>query len=780
MKKGFISILALFYFVNIPVFAQNDAIIEAFGTYTELPREVVSVHLNKTIFFKEEEIGFQAYVFEKGTKLLSQETRNLYCMLVNEENQVVKQKMVLINDGFGHGSFAVDSSMVQGKYKFKAFTNWMRNFSENNGYSQEIVVVDVNKPEIVEKSKGVKVDAQFLPEGGHALAGVDNTFGVIIKDQNGLGVKNLKGIITTDEGHQASSFELDQFGIGRFILIPKHNVNYYAEFEIGEQRFKRSIGTINKAGINLQLTDLKNEVGIVLNSVGSKQKKYQMALHNGLDIKMIDIDFSSNPKQIKVLKKEDLFDGLNIITVFDKNGNPLLERLYFNFQDVERFRLGNDYSITHANDSIQVKLHLGKLTTSALTRLSVSVLPKETLAYASSQNILSQLHLNPYLRGHVQDAPYYFTETTRKKQFQLDNLLITQGWSSYDWHTITTKPPQYLFDFEKGITLIGQVNKKEDTEILLSPLENNSFESFSVSAKEPEFTQDQLYPYQDELLRFSEVRGEAVAKSVPLYARFKPSSIPILRFNGKTNGKINNQFLVTNATDIYEGFKGFEKITELDEVMVQKNPRKERVKRLKDKSMGQVIAFEEDDYRRRMFLGDYLSQFGFYVSEADGRFNIATINPNSPNNNQPLIYLDNILLSSYNVLARWRMDVIDYIEINRSGLGGGILGGGGIIKIFTDPQLAYKTSKKAPMFNEVAIPLAFSRPKRFYTPKFNSYQDAVFKSLGAIDWHPNLSTDGQGNVSFKIPNLGLDQAQMFIEGVVNGNQLVSEMKIVDF
>ena len=100
-----------------------------------LPREVVFVHLNKSVYIKGEAVGFKAYVLDKDTKKRSLETKNLYCTILDEDENIVKQQMIRIQEGVGNGIIELDSLFTSGNYLFKAYTNWMRNFSEAQLFS---------------------------------------------------------------------------------------------------------------------------------------------------------------------------------------------------------------------------------------------------------------------------------------------------------------------------------------------------------------------------------------------------------------------------------------------------------------------------------------------------------------------------------------------------------------------------------------------------------------------------------------------------------------------
>ena len=750
---------------------QPDPIINSFLDYTELPREVVSVHLNKTIFLKGEEIAFQAYVFEKGTNLLSKETTNLYCILRDSTNTIVKQKLLRVEDGIANGFFQIGNDFKKGNYQFTAFTNWMRNFSEKNHYEHQIVIIDPANNFPQNEHQELSIDAQFLPEGGHAIAGIENVYGAIIKNQNGLGIQNIEGSIINSSNIEVSKFNTDQFGIGRFLLTPVYGIPYFAMFKVQDSLYKIPIKNIKSHGVNMQLTDMDSQVGIIFNRTGNGEELHHLTIHNGKKLKTIDLNLPKDQKKIKVFKKEDLNPGINIFTLFNNSGKPLLERLFFNFQDLNMEALNMQPKTVQSGDSIMVTIPIPNLNIAENHNFSVSVLPAKTQANPSFHNVASYLHLSPYLRGTVQNANYYFKNNDRKKRFQFDNLLLTQGWSSYNWNSIFTKTPEYLFDFEKGLSIIVTKNDDKDTQVLLSPMENSTLQSFSLNKESKKFQKDLLFPFEDEKLRFSEITKKNRFEKTPLYVVFKPRNIPDFSSYYKSK-KFYNQHLSRN---IYSGdFSGMEKkLVKLDEVVLIANKRKERINNLKRKSNGLIYAFTKDDYRRSFNLSFYLNRLGFRASDTGGRFGVTSFQ-----GGEPLIYLNgNFIDDPSSFFVNFSLRNIDYIEVDKTSASAGPRGRSnsraGIIKIFTDPRLGISKITKD-VFNEVEIPLAFSRPKRYYNPKYINYNDLSYQLYGAIDWHANLKADNSNNLVFTIPDLGQKEIKLFIEGVVNGNQLVSE------
>jgi len=163
-------------------------------------------------------------VLDKAPKLPSKASTNLYCTIENIEGTIVKSKLILLEKGTGFGTFKLDSLFASGEYRFKAYTNWMRNFKEQNFYVQTIQVID---PEATKKEEvssiEAQIDYQLLPEGGHLISEAKNTIGVIAKNAWGLGISDLEGAILNDKDDILTTFKTSAFGLAKFTFEAKKN-----------------------------------------------------------------------------------------------------------------------------------------------------------------------------------------------------------------------------------------------------------------------------------------------------------------------------------------------------------------------------------------------------------------------------------------------------------------------------------------------------------------------------------------------------------------------------
>jgi hypothetical protein len=652
----------------------------------------------------------------------------------------------------------------------------MRNFSEPNYFQQSIDILDPETHSTLPIEKlPTDLDVQFLPEGGHAVAGLPAVYGVIIKDAGGYGVSGLEGRITDSNGNEVSRFQVNQFGIGRVELTPGAGISYYAHLRYLNQDHKIPLPPAEPEGASLRLTDLRDKVVIAMNTRFEDPVRtdapYYLTVHNGDSLKGIPVSFRNQSEPLKVFPKKDLYKGINVFTLFDPNGNPLLERLFFNDHGMT-FRDKMVGYTSGEKDSLKVQLGIQDLDPNYFNSLSVSILPGGSEAYRGHHNLPSYSLLQPYVRGPIQNAWYYFQGITTKKRHELDNLLLTQGWSSYDWNTVTNHPPLYRFDFEKGIAYTVGFNYRKSNAFYVFPTYYTPSQMLELNPGQENFTVENFYPLEGETLSLTEIRGNGRSKPSGAFVRFKPSAIPPLKSDRARilPSRLGRQFGEIEVPPI--SFENLKKLQQLDEVTVTEKRRISRLQKLQDRTFGRIDIFAKDDPRRNMWLSTYLSGRGFRVSETPGRLDIQAFNPNSPNATRPIVYLDDVLLTDFGILWRFRLDIVDYIEINPTGVGSGMLGGGGVIRIVTDPAL--RRDQLVPTsFQSYKVPLVFGSKKQFYTPVYSSYNDEFFEAYGTLGWEPDLKADADGAISFYTKSYGLDELVLHVEGIVNGDEFVS-------
>lgn len=765
-------------------------LLSSYEDYAELEREVVYLHLNKSTYIKGESIGLKAYVFDKATQRFSTATSNLYCTIQDEKNAIVKQKLILINDGIGINDFIVDSLFTSGEYKITAYTNWMKNFDEKNYFSQTIRIID---PEIENVAKNIKtiseIDAQFLPEGGHLVTNVETIIGVTIKDKFGFGIPNIECNVINSKDEVITNFKLNTLGLGRFNLKPLSNETYKVVLKYDEKDYEFDLKNIQTQGIGLAVKRLKDKTYITLKTNEStfdqvSNKVFIMAIHNGNQLKAFNIKFNEDLDVVKAVSNTDLFSGINIITIFNDHNTPILERQIFNYDGL-KFAVSSDPIVEKKKDSLLVSIPYSNLDTKTFNNFSISVLPEQTRAYNHHENISSSTLLQPHVRGYIENSQYYFQSITQKKQHELDNLLLTQGWSSYDWENIFNNPPDYDFDFENGMSYVANFANKGNQQLIIYPTLNGPLEIIELKPDEMSFEKQGFFPISNEKIKISAIdkKGKPVMPNISL--KFDPEVFPDFNLAHDFATLRPREARLSEVNNYSDFENGWKTIEQLDEVKLIGRRKYTEIDRIKNATVGKVEFFDDKKRLKFQTIGRYLSTKGFIVLEnkAGGlgfqifrRVN-TTGRPLNSSDNIPVIYLDDVILhSDLGILRDMTMADVEYIEVNLSGIGGGMRGGGGIVKIKTNPFKIHNSTEKKTAHKSFEIPLKFDVAKQFYIPKYTSYTSDFFNEYGVIDWFSNVSTDSNGVLKLKIFDNETTNLKLFIEGFSNEGTYISEVK----
>ena len=768
----------------------NDKKLDStFINYSKPYKEVVYAHLNKSTYLKDESIGFTAYVLNAKENTLSTKTKNLYCVITDKNNNVIKQKLLNVKNGIANNVFNIDSLFVSGDYQFKAFTNWMLNFEQQNYFVQPFKVIDLDDDDALKKEiPSTDLDIQFLPESGHLINNVVTTMGVIVKNYIGNGLTNIKGKVVDNENNIVTQFSLNDLGIGRFYMLPNSNKNYSAEIDYNGKKLIFPIKTnINKQGVNLKLVQVRDY--ILLSAITNKEtlnqlenKNFVVTNHNSHQLKKIDFTFSDNETETKKIFLKNLFPGINIFMLFDAQHNPIAERLFFNYEGVSILKSSEVSVINKNEDSLSVKINYKDFKTAKFNNVSVAILPLKTKSYNKNNNIISQTLLQPYINNYIENAGYYFSNITEQKKYDLDNLLITQGWSSYNWEEIFKEELVLQHEFENGINLkiIIPKNKRgqkyffHKTEKKLSNIveidkNTNSFEALGYE------------PEENEPLYISNMSKKGKFSPADLSIQFYPKSFPVLETENNIV-KSQNYYVQEEYFDNKLVKNSLSNVQKLDEIVLTTNLEKERIEKIENNTIGEVTFFNQEEAPIYEDLLPFFRSKGIIAERKIGTGDLVlAINRPSPsftsNTIVPVVFINDFLIPNLNQILWLDLNTIDYIAINKSGNGEGILGANGSIKIYTDNSKARSNRRKTA--SKFKFPITFSDDKKFYRPIYQSYDSKFYNHYGTIDWLPKNKIDENGDLIFTFKNGQSNSIKLFIEGITENGAYIFEEKYLE-
>jgi hypothetical protein len=478
------------------------------------------------------------------------------------------------------------------------------------------------------------------------------------------------------------------------------------------------------------------------------------------------------------------------LTLFNPDGKPIAERLIFNHANLFDTKLKVS-KITTEGDSLNIQIKLLDIG-NVQQNLSVSVLPGNTISYNQKNSIYSTFYLKPYVKGFIENPKYYFKDITTKKVNDLDILLMTQGWSRYDWTDVFKGPPGQFYEFENGIDLEGTIYSKgvtSEEKLLVSFPDGRSR---YLDILENRFLIQKNFPVKGETLDFTLIvkNGKLAKPNIGLNMKLGaiPDEIDTI-WKEKVEFEEENSSKIDNAPDLISS----DNTISLNEVTVVENKIKTTVesnvfvpKYLK----GKMTEVTEDIEFSFPLITDIIASRGYYVREelSFGSIDRLIIRARTVQSflsgnalPVPVIYLNGARLSTLDILYRMPTSEVESFLIDKTGAGEGARGSGGVIRIYTRrlPRDYNDQYGKDENVFKYELKEGFEPVKKFYTPKYTSYLSNEFENFGTIHWVSELKTDENGIGSFKILNTLQTNVIFFIEGMsANGDLISAEQSLI--
>ncbi|MFD2586347.1 hypothetical protein ACFSQJ_05370 [Croceitalea marina] len=775
----------LFLFNGFTQKSYSQQLKTAYEEHFQHQRETVYLHLNKTSFYIGEEVWWTAYIYDKKIGKPSIETTNLHCGIYDIDGNQIKEGLFLVQNGITSGSFKLEETLKSGKYFVRATTSWMQNFEEDNDFIIQITVINksFDNPQV---DNSLAYNLKILPEGGHIVKNTQCNIGVKLTNEKGKGTFASEGKVISSSNTKVADVYLNDYGLGKFSLPANASFPLRVEFLLKDGTIiKKDIPAPKEKGIVLNINNIINDKLFISLKTNQptlekiKGKEFYLAVHRDGLMAIKTFKINDLEKEIKI-DKSKLLNGTNIITLFDEDLNPISERLVFNFQNIKIGKLIVERPKRKNKDSISFKINAFSKSQSSLS-LSVSALPSETKAKKSEPNIISDFYLMPYLKSKVENPARYFKDKDRVKEYELDLVLLTQGWSSYKWDSIFMGAPRIEYPFENGISLSGTITSKtkkdDELTISLGDVANMGFIRLNDSTN---FRVNNLISYNNDTL-FLALRNRNKKLRKPEIETTFLKGFELAETNFKTPDVLNTPFdFEVDETNVESAISPLfveDRTIVLNEVEVTEERIEKKLTRasplINDAFTG--IKIGEKELRKNPTLTQLINKNGFRVVNdlANNIFAIINTRPFSP---PARVFIDDFLARPIDIkrLVETPLDRYDEIYFERNGLSGDVNANGGVIRIYT--KLGDATIRPInSSFAEKLVENSFTRPKKFYRPDYVSYDSQDFADYGVVHWEPNLVTNEKGETTLIIPDNGIKNITLFMEGMAADGTLVSKV-----
>lgn len=393
----------------------------------------------------------------------------MHIELISPSSEIISSKIIRLDGGLGNGDFKLPDDLSSGRYRLRAYTNYMRNFSDQIFFNKEINIIGSSAgiEKLPDEGKYDKnnIDLDFFPEGGSLVDNVSSIVAFKAVDSRGKGC-DVSGAVYSSTGEMVTAFRSAHLGMGSFVLKPVSGLSYYTivkgsdNAEIKSEIPKSfSAGVILSASINndneLSITIRTNEQ--TLHLVRDHDLLLSISTRNEI-IKTISLRINSLANSL-VIPTDDLPDGIIMLTLTTLENLPLSERLIFIQPDQNLMvNIQPDKAVYKQRDPVSIKISIsGDSLNQETAFLSLSAAESNFMDNISefTTTITSWFLLESDIHGPVEGPSYYFNPSNPNRIEDIDLLLQTQGWRDFSWKYDSTKK----FSPENGFFVSGRLRK---------------------------------------------------------------------------------------------------------------------------------------------------------------------------------------------------------------------------------------------------------------------------------------------------------------------------------
>jgi hypothetical protein len=741
-------------------------------------QEKIFVHTDKSVYLPGEIIWFKVYCVDGNDNKPLNLSKVVYVDLVDNSQSSIIQAKILLKNGIGDGSLYVPVTVTNGNYKFRAYTNWMKNFSPDFYFEKAITLVNpLRSPEIGARTEAPpSYDVQFFPEGGNLVGGIASKVAFKAVGANGKGVE-IKGAIFDQHNDTVARFSSLKFGMGSFSFTPAAGSYYKAAIRIGANSpIVKDLPEVNGQGFVMAVTDDGSGQLTVTVKTNSNDANLFLFAHTRQVVKAAESVLINNGTAIFKINKNVLGEGISHLTVFNNNKQPVCERLYFKRPTQKLFiEASADAPQYQTRKKVSVSVSAKDAGGQALNpNLSLSVYRVDSLQAVDNDDIFSYLWLNSELKGNIESAGYYLKNANAETDEALDNLMLTQGWRRFQWNQVlNNRHSEFAFLPEyRGHLITAKITNTETN----TPAKNiitylgvpgrrvQLYTSSSDSLGHLLYNTKDFYGPSEIIVQTNPLVDSTYRIDVasPFSEQFTKSVLPKFYVNNTMLSSLKAHSIGIQALNIYSGnsIKRF-----FDPVVDSSSFFGKPYKSYKLDDFVRFTTMEED-------LREYVSEDN--IVQSHGHFHIKVLNDRGFLDGDPLVLVDGIPVFNIDKVIGIDPLKVRRLDVVRERYFYGPASAEGIFSFVT-----YKGDLGGVDLDPHAVVIDYEGlqiHREFYSPVYDTRDQAIsrmpdFRNL--LYWSPQVDASGKDAASFYTS----DQPGKYIgvlQGITNSGKAGSQ------
>ena len=303
-----------------------------------------------------------------------------------------------------------------------------------------------------------------MPEGGNLVDGLPAYIGFKAVGEDGKSLE-IEGNVFDSKQVLVASFKSTHKGMGVFHMVPHAGESYLAKVTLpGGLTKTYTLPTVKASGTVLKVRTVAGTDSLVVTVTGTRngERYFLVGQARGIVCYAAIINLRDNSATIKI-PANAFPTGVARFTLINRERQPLNERIIFiDHHDYLRINVVPGKPVYATHDSVTVHVHVTDENGRPVKgNFAVAVTDDAQVKTDSTKdsNMVTNLLLTTDLKGSVEDAGYYFqADADGSIKQHLDNLLLTQGWTGYDWKDIFAPAKPSLYHDEAGFVVQGSVS----------------------------------------------------------------------------------------------------------------------------------------------------------------------------------------------------------------------------------------------------------------------------------------------------------------------------------
>ena len=771
------------------------------------PVEKIYIHFDRNDYIAGQTIWFKGYLYSDF--LPDDKSTTLFVELVNASSSVIIRQVLLVFSGYTRGQIELPDTLPGGSYMVRAYTVTMLNHDPDFLYKKTFFIFNRNKKAaaaVVIKPKATRME--FFPEGGNFITGLSNSIAYKATDENGLPVF-VSGVVKKENGEKVAEFSSYHDGMGYFDLTAEEKSGYYVVLDSDPSGQKYTLPSQTEKGVVLRIisTGQSKQYEILQRSDNPVFKAAYMIGQMQHHVVFKKLFNEVKDEMTGMIQTANLSSGILHITVFNKDGLPLAERLTFvdNKEYIQRGEIVTD-TLNFSDRGSNHFSFILKDTVKGSFSVAVSD-PAFDAGSTRHENIFSGLLLTSDIKGYVHNPAYYFSATNDSVQNALDLVMMTNGWRRFSWNDVMKDAlparkyldPGYITLAGK-ITLEGTKKPFADKELLTFIVAADSSRNMQMLHTDAEgrFRLDSLLFFDRARILFSDIKGK---KSRFIDVKQDGDSlhrlynIPRITMPDQslTSGMLSPDYNKRMMEEIDAIAKAQGIMLEGVTVKVRKKTEMEELEEKYVRSgmfsgeSNQTIdvANKKDETTGYQNIFDYLAFRvpGLQVVSEDGGYSVFYRQGPTVSSMGPIpmaLFLDEILQTDANVIATIPPDQIAIVKVFSSFAGATGGGAGGALAIYMKKGSDYFAS--LPSASEIINYRGYSVIKEFYSPDYKVDKNSSKSDYRVtLHWDPVVFVSG---INPKIPirfynNDRTRRFKIVVEGMTTDGKMLMIEKMIN-